>query len=120
MTDSRKVTLCIPRVVESHTTQFIKNAFERAIPRAKVLNVTMVNKQQKEGAKGPESRVFVEFSSWPETDKANFLWDRIHASSSIKVVYAYPKFWKCFLARPRVRAKRAWQGGNDVLSDFVE
>merc|ERR1712159_604066 len=99
--ESRAVTLCIPRVVESFSVGFVRSTFERSIPGVQVHNVTVLGRQQKEGAKNSDGRIFVDIRDWPTTEKGDFLWRRIHSNDSIKIVHTYPRFWKCFLARPK-------------------
>ena len=120
-TDSheRNITLCIPRVVETFTTSFVRSTFERAIPGAQVHNVTVLGRQPRDGVKNNDGRIFIEFSNWPTSEKGEFLWKRIHSNDSIKIVHTYPKFWKCFLARPKSKVKRGWKGGSDVFNEFA-
>jgi hypothetical protein len=84
-------TLCIPKV-NFETT---KNDIFKTFNKINIVELERVDIICKKSQKGENYKmVFLHFNKWYNTDIAENAKDRILSGKDIKVVYAFPWFWK--------------------------
>ena len=105
-------SLCIPRATGQWTQKQVRTVFTRLFGNDYLSSVVVNPRVDRHGA--TYSQIFVHFTNWPEGGQSEALRQLVMKGESIKVVYSYPFYWKCFKCRPRESVKsqpRGWCGG---------
>ena len=103
--------LCIPRVTAVVDPVAVRAIFEQVFGK-NVGKISISPRTDKNGITG--SRIFVNLTRWPRNERVDALRQLVLRGGSIKIVHAYPMFWKCYQSRPR-GVPRGWVGG--VIDD---
>ncbi len=85
------ISLCIPRVENKYSKQFINNIFNKC--ELGTIDKIDIVRNHKENAK--YNRVFIHYKDMSN----NFHYNRIKNGGTIKIVYETPWFWKCSESR---------------------
>ena len=84
-------SLCIPRIFENVTQQYIQNIFEQ-LNLGKINRVDIINRKTEKGQQ--YKRVFIHFHKWNTNDDSINARHRLLSGKDIKIVYDNPWFWK--------------------------
>lgn len=93
------MSICIPRLPQMTNWKHIKYSFEKVIGKGTVDKVNIVNRQTFSGESYQSA--FIRFRSWPSTEQATDIRDRLTSGKRINIVYdeGSPWFWRCTLSR---------------------
>ena len=94
MTSINQPSICIPRVSNDITKDFILNIFEEIFGKDSIDRVDIVKKNSK-----IYSCVFIHFNFWTNTPNVQSIRNRLLDNNSFKIVYSDPWFWKCSASR---------------------
>ncbi len=106
-------SLCIPRATGQWSQKEVRTAFARLFESDCVERVVVNPRIDKNST--VYSQIFVHFTGWPDNERLNALRRLVMNGGCIKLVYAYPFYWKCYKCRPRDAGKaavRGWCGGT--------
>ncbi len=88
--------VCIPH---THDTEwgFVKDRFEKVFGLHCVKRVDIISKRNKKNKM--YNCVFVHFNKWPENPTAQGVRQKLMNGESIKLIYDFPWYWKCYASR---------------------
>ena len=120
-------SICIPRVFNNITQDFIGKTFNELLGGRFVERVDLVQKTNEKG--DTFKRAFIHFSSWPTKDpQVVAVREKLLAGGEVKVMYDDPWFWKCSESKssrpaprqaPREEKPRAERRGPYIIGDDV-
>jgi len=88
--------VCIPYARNTEWL-FVKSSFEKAFGEQCIKRVDIVNKRNKNNQL--YNCIFVHFNSWPENTIAQNTRDKLLSGESVKLIYDFPWYWKCYASK---------------------
>ena len=93
--ETKRVSLCIPRVDKNTTDRDVKSIIEK-LSIGDIDRIDMVpNKNNNDSS----NRAFIHLRNWVSSDRTNKIYEMLTTGKNIKVVYNDPWFWKISLSR---------------------
>lgn len=108
-------SICIPRVFDNITQDFIEKSFDDLLGGRFVERVDLVHKTNERGEKF--KRAFIHFNSWPKNRQALSIREKLLAGEEVKIMYDYPWFWKCSASKSVRPAPRSERRGPYIILD---
>lgn len=110
-------SLCVPRSLVVPCKEDLLVIFRRAFGHENIHTVDVISRDDPRDRGRQYHRIFVHFTRWPRSERFDELRRRVLTGDSIKVVYEYPNFWKCFESKhPRQNhtliSSGVWLGGK--------
>ena len=113
-------SICIPRVFDNITREFIEKTFNQRLGGHYVERVDLIKKTNERGEK--IQRAFIHLYRWPTTNpEAVAIRERLLAGGEVTVVYERPWYWKCSASkseRPVQRTEKTRRDPYIVMDDL--
>ena len=92
--------ICIPYAHNAEWA-FVKSRFEAAFGSRCIKRVDIVHKRNKNNQL--YNCIFVHFYKWPDNPVARGAREKLINGDSIKLIYDFPWYWKCYASKNRER-----------------
>ena len=105
-------SLCVPRSLSVPGNEELLAIFRQAFGLNNIRAVDVLTREDPRNCERRHHRIFVHFAQWPRSERYDGLRRKVLAGDSIKVVYDYPSYWKCYEStHPRQTHNKVWLGG---------
>jgi len=107
-------SLCIPRALKVPNTEDLRALLANVFGEESLANIVIRTREDSSLPSVKYYKIVVHFRSWPRGTRFDDLRRRVLDGGSIKIVYEYPRYWRCFMNRNTKRTckpKLKWLGG---------
>lgn len=120
--DNCYLSICIPRVDETITDEYISKIFYSVLYGKNDVKHNIIEKIDliaRTNEKGETyKRAFIHFCNWDKIDTTNSIaiWNKLQSGEIIKIMHNQPSYWKCSLSRvPRPK----YDDNNSTLKNDI-
>jgi hypothetical protein len=109
-----KPDLCVPRSLSVPSNEELLAIFRQVFGVDSIRSVDVLSRNDPKHSERRHHRIFVHFARWPRSPRFDALRKRALRGDSIKIVYDYPSYWKCYESKQTSRPTphRVWLGGT--------